>query len=436
MTTFTSEQRATMAAPHFNGADVMLAKIMNVFKSNWHRLTGHTNARRLSWFAVMLLFALDGYVLTLLFDGARNAGRMIDYVEHRVSPACAKTSEQLLKDKLDDQANTIALFADDFGKDRNAVSLEFNNNHGEIAPICVSIRDKWIAALSAAMPQLLSLANERSEQFEQSRQIERAIDRLKSSYSDALLEKVAGQSREDSILPAEASQVKGKLKTLDATLADLREKHQAAAYAMVQQPAIAAYLHYLQTLPLQAEFTKENELYAHRQFWYPVKVIAAQAAFLIPLLLAAIFWNKRAIRKQQATSILVSSHMILACALPILLRLLDVLRDLLPRQLLYFLLDKLDQWQLLFIWDYALILACIAGGLLLIFIAQRTLFSAARMRLIRLRKAQCQACGEKLLTRDQNWCEVCGASQAKPCRQCGQPRRLLAFHCSHCGTPV
>ncbi|NYE59086.1 ribosomal protein L37E [Duganella sp. 1224] len=126
--------------------------------------------------------------------------------------------------------------------------------------------------------------------------------------------------------------------------------------------------------------------------------------------------------------------MILVCAAPILLRLLDALRELLPLQLFYFLLERLTQWRMMFIWDYAVILACLAGGLLLIYIAQRTVFSAARLRLIRLRKTQCLACGEKLRATDQGWCEVCGANQAAPCRQCGQPHRLLAFHCSHCGT--
>lgn len=411
----------------------MLAKIRNLIQPKWRRLTQHT-ARRLSWFALILLFALDGYILTLLFDGALNAGLMIDHADHRVSQTCASASEQLLNEELDDQADTIASFADTFSENRDKVSHDFTNDHGEIAPLCVAIRDKWITALSAALPQLLPLAKERSDQFEERRQTERSIAQLKSSYSDALLEKIAGQSRDDSILPAEANQIKGKLKTLNNTLDELRQKQQATTYAMVRQPAVATYLQYLQTAPLKAEFAKENELFARRQFWYPVKVIAAQAAFLIPLLLLAIFWNRRAIRKQQDTSILVSSHMILVCALPILLRLLDMLLNLLPHQLLFFLLERLTEWRLIFIWNYALIFACLAGGLLLIYIAQRTLFSAARLRLIRLRKAQCQACGEKLRTRDQGWCEVCGANQAAPCRQCGQPRRLLAFHCSHCGT--
>jgi hypothetical protein len=413
----------------------MWAAITKAIKSKWQRLTRHTGTRRLSWFALLLVFALDGYVLSLLFEGTQHAGRTIAYPVHPISDNCATASQQFLaRSTPAERAVAIGWFVTAVKDNKAAVSNSFSNTYDEIPAICVQIRDKWLAAIDNAMPQLRPLAEERKALETEIDKVESEIKELKSSYSTALLEKIARQSRSDSILPADATHTKSTIDELTETLAALKQQQHNAAIAMAQNPHILAYLQYLASLPIDSEFKKEEIRYESWQFWYPLKVLGIQAVFILIPLLFAIFWNAYAIKRQQDTQILVSSHIILVCAIPMLLRLLYFVEELLPEELLYWLLRSLEQWRLGFIWYYLLIFACIAGGLLLIYIAQRTLFSTARLRLIRLRKAQCQHCGEKLRGKEQGWCEVCGASQTAPCRQCGQPRRLLAFHCSHCGT--
>lgn len=260
------------------------------------------------------------------------------------------------------------------------------------------------------------------------------IGELKQTYSTALLEKIADQKREESILPIEAGKIKTTVDEMEAKLSTLGQRQAEVHSALASHPNVLAYIAYLNTLPIDSEFAKEAEHDERLLFWYPVKVIGAQVGFMLPLLLLTIFWNAHAIKKNHETSILISAHLILICAIPIVLRLLYFVGDLLPSHLLYRILEQLQEWRLSFLWYYFAIFASVAVGLLLIYLAQRKLFTTARQRLVRLRKIQCVSCGEKLPSSEQACCEVCGARQAASCESCGQPRRLLAFHCNHCGT--
>lgn len=410
----------------------MLTAITKTIKQKWQRLTRHSGNRRLSWFALLLAFALDGYVLSLLFDGTQNAMHAVERPIHGVPRDCQFISYQFLQDESEWHFDLIATYAVAVNENKERAAQDLSNYSQRLIPLCAQMRDQWIDMVSA--PAILAFAQERKQLSEQIQKIESDILKLKATYSEALLEKIAKQKRRDSILPVEATEIKSIVDEMSATLAALRQKKSASAANIIKHPKVAAYIAYLQSLPIGSEMDKETEHHERAMFWYPIKTFGAQAAFILPLLLLAIYWNAWAIKKQQDIRIIISSHLILVTAIPVLIRLLYFIRELLPEQLLYQLFELLDQMRLSFVWYYLLIFACIGVGLLAIFLAQRTLFSPARLRAIRLRKAQCQACGEKLRSGEQTWCEVCGASQAAPCRQCGQPRRLLAHYCGHCGT--
>lgn len=237
-------------------------------------------------------------------------------------------------------------------------------------------------------------------------------------------------------MPVDAGKIKSTIEEMNTALARLRQQQDDTSTALANHPQMVGYFAYLKTLPIDSVFAREQARFEREAFWYPFKVLAAQGGFILPLLLLAISWNTRAITKQRETQIFVSAHLILVTAVPIFLRLLYLVQDLLPAELLGRILQSLRYWKLSFIWYYLAIFASVAGGLLSIWIAQRTLFTASRQRRIRLRKAQCRNCGEKLRSTEQAWCEICGAGQCAPCGHCGQPRRLLAFHCNHCGTPL
>lgn len=411
----------------------MFSKFAQAIKSRWSRLTTYSGAKRLSWFALILVFALDGFVLSLMFDGLTDAQNLVNYPQSRVSADCTSLSFNLLRSNSAEQIATLSSAAEQVSRDTSQGHDVHAIDQG-LLPICGQVREKMLATIGTA--PIFRLAEQRQQIDEQITKVKEDSRELKQNYSTALLEKIADQKREESLLAVEASKMKGAVDDLASRQSMLERRRFEVSSEIASHPNVLAYFAYLKTLPIDNEFEKEADRYERQVFWYPLKVVAAQIGFMVPLLLLTIFWNARAIKKNQDTGILISSHLILVCTLPILLRLLYFIGDLLPQELLYQLLYVLQQSKLSFLWYYLAIAASVAGGLFLIYLAQRSLFTATRQRLTRLRKMQCRSCGEKLRASDQACCEMCGSSQSTPCESCGQPRRLLAFHCNHCGIPT
>jgi len=410
----------------------MPSAIVTFFRNQWQRLTLAHPSHRLSWFAVILAFVIDAYVLSLLFDGANRTARLIDQPHPTMPEHCVNLSVAYMQADADEAISGIEWFAGRVAANRQNAIDEFNYFKSGRHPICDDIRDKLLATVDE--PTLSKLFDTRRVQSEEIERMKDDIRTLKSTYSDALLEKMANQRRSDSILPVEAGKIKSTLDDMNAALNTIQKDRHETWNAIKNHPRIAAYSAYLNTLTVADAYKEDQARYERALLWYPLTVLAAQAGFLLPLLSLAIFWNRRALDRQHNTGILISSHLILVGGILIAFRLLQFIRELLPHELLQWLLYTLEQWHIGFVWYYAMIFASIAGGMALIFIAQRTLFTATRQRLARLRKALCRNCGGKLLSPEQACCEICGAGQSAPCGHCGRPRRILAFHCRHCGT--
>lgn len=404
-----------------------------LLKKQWGRLSTYSGSRRLSMFSLILLFGLDMYVLGLLFSGMQGAASTIEYPELAISQGCQTMTEDFLKLDASGKADSLeryVAFKENLEYDWIS-SSDFAET--EKLAVCGLVRDKLHSfANNTALGSLYSDFDKRRNRIYS---IQSEIDELKSSYDSALLEKVAGQKREDSILPAEASNIKSAI-ARKTTESELLEKKQAdIRKAIENHPLIQDYVAFVNAQPYAAEFAKARAEYNHLSFWYPIKTLLAELFFLLPLLLLAIVWSLRAMKVQSHTQTLISSHLILVCAIPIFARMVDLVYDLLPHRLLENLIASLEELNLGFLWIYIAIFGGIGAAVLVIVIAQRTIFSPARQRSARLRKSLCRECGEKLHSADQACCEFCGTNQMGRCEHCAKPYRLLAFHCEHCGSP-
>lgn len=404
---------------------------LNALKTSWQRLSTYSGARRLSWFSMILLLALDGFVLGMLFNGMSEATRSVDIPLEPVSRGCASMTEDYLKSDAKARVASLRPYVMVSAEEQNGNVYGSGFEEHERLDVCERVRDKLKAY--ARIPALHDLFEQYNTEEQNIAKINEEIATLKSSYGDALLEKIARQKREDSILPADAAKVKSTLEHKDAELKAAEEALQNTQNALETHLQVNDYTNFVTGLPFANDFSKARAEYARLSFWYPVKILAVEVLFLLPLLVLAIGWNNRALKRGKDTSILISSHLILVCAVPIFVRLVYFVYELLPHSLLARLISALEELNLGFVWSYVAIAAAIAGGITLIFIAQKTYFSPERQRVLRLRKQQCRECGEKLTGADQSHCEFCGTAQLENCASCGTAHRALAFHCPHCG---
>ena len=406
-----------------------MQKISNgLIKKQWVRLTNYSGKQRLSWFSIILLFGLDIYVLGMLFQGMTDASALIASPQLAISVECDNMTADFLRLDAGKRATSLKKYV--LAKSADELAQGDYNNI-KLLPVCTQLHEKLLSYVGNE--ELKNIFNELEETEGKISTAQEDIEKLKSSYDSALLEKIAGQKRTNSILPAEAGKIKGEVAAKNALLISLREQKNRIQKQLETHPLIGKYADFVTTLPFAAAFAKEHAEYEHLAYWYPIKVLAVEVSFLLPILLLAIIWNSRALKSQSNAQILITSHLILVCMFPIFCRIVYFFYDLLPHQFLANLIAWLDQLNLGFIWRYIAIAGGILACMLVIFIAQKTVFSTARMRATRLRKLLCRECGEKLHAVDQSCCESCGTSQTEDCRQCGKSNRMLANFCRHCG---
>lgn len=397
-------------------------------KKHWLRLSTYSGSRRLSLFSLLLLISLDIFVLGLLLRGMQEATITINYPALKVSESCRVMTEGFLRLNAEEKADSIRRYVlpgGNYGYDYSGRTSQ------QVIPLCDKVAERL--SFYRNNPSLSKLLLDLDAKNDALLDVRSEIQELKHSYDSALLEKVAGQKREDSILPAEATKIKGVIETKTAEAAELERGLGDIRNRIENHQLILEYVDFIKELPYETDFSKAQAEYDQLSFWYPVKVLAVEVLFLLPLLLMAIIWNRRAMSVQNHSQLLISSHLILICVAPIFIRIVYFVYELLPHRILANVLATLEELNLGFVWYYASIIGGMCGGLLVIFIAQRTFFSAPRQRSLRLRKTSCRSCGENLRSADQEWCEFCGTSQLGECGQCGKPHRLLAYHCHHCG---
>jgi len=168
-------------------------------------------------------------------------------------------------------------------------------------------------------------------------------------------------------------------------------------------------------------------------FWYPVKKLAMQMLFLLPLLAVFYAWNCVSIKNNRGLQVLVSAHLVGISFIPILCKTLETVYDIIPKKLLKRLIDLLESLKLVAIWHYLVMALAVAAALFLIYIFQKKLFSREKLIERRITKNECQQCGKHLPVGAQA-CPFCGFAQFKSCRNCNKMMHVHGKYCQLCGT--
>jgi hypothetical protein len=157
--------------------------------------------------------------------------------------------------------------------------------------------------------------------------------------------------------------------------------------------------------------------------------------FLGPLLAAFIAWNVRSARRGPGVQTLVSSHLVVVAFVPVFLKVLEAVYEVIPKRLLAAAMALLVRLNLVAMWHYLVIATAVAAALLAIYVAQRKLFSRERVLERRIAKGLCQDCGRHLPA-GARACPFCGFAQFGRCPACGGSAHVRASHCRECGAAL
>ncbi len=371
--------------------------------------------------ALIVLLFLDLFVLFSIFDGlAGHTKQLIDPSEY--FPAHCR--DMLIRGDWNDsvQIDKLAVIA---ATHRNRTTRQLRIND-EIHPLCARV-DRLLRSIKSTPDLARDLARLRQLSIE-IKQVARGRDVVGSAYDTGLLEDIAERPS-----GPDAGAIKMTITEDMQHLNELTILHRSLEAAIRDAPLIVELIEQIGS-QTEAERAVLIDDLRTANFWFPVRRLGMEMLFLAPLVFLFLFWNVRSIDRNRSFQALVSSHLLVVVFIPVLIKIGELLHDIIPRRLLERLIEMLEALHLVAIWYYLLIGGAIVLALGLIYLFQKRLFSPERLLLRRISRAECQECGLRLPP-DVSACPRCGFNQRSICHHCGEPTLVRAPHCIHCGEP-
>jgi hypothetical protein len=255
--------------------------------------------------------------------------------------------------------------------------------------------------------------------------------RIRQQYDSTLLEKMAGQPRQQSINTLSAEQAKQKTDANNAEISQLNQEITELKKNLLAQPQALALLKQLQN---QNAFASIEASYRHAAFWYPSIQLGFQALFLLPLIFVSQAIHRFALRKNYGLVALISWHILIISIIPTFLKLFEFLQ-----------IGVFFQWiattiaqifgGLLFLVSYIQILLIPLAGFALIKLIQRLSKSGGNPQVQaanRIFQSRCLRCAKKIHPQDIH-CSHCGYQQYDQCPSCHDITHRHMPYCTHCG---
>ena len=358
---------------------------------------------------------------------SQNAGKDYDIVSQsisRINPSISeyRTTYNRIEPPVPTNSSDPSSIRDSY--QRNQI-----NHIGQLSPQCLDYAIVQDALRTPANQKaVISIATK----LQKISGLEQANRNIRDQYDSTLLEKVAGQPRNQSINTISAEQAKQKTDANTATINQIKQDITESKKTLLAQPVAQTLLAYLND---PAKFETIAAQYRHDSFWFPSIQLAFQALFLLPLILISYAIHQFALRKNYGLVALITWHLLIIATIPALLKLFEFLQ-----------VGVLFQWiatvigsifgNLLFLVSYSQIILIPLVGFGLIKLIQRLSKRRAKAQTDatnRIAQSRCLRCATKIGPNDA-YCAHCGYQQNEECPSCHVMTHRQMPHCTHCGS--
>lgn len=419
---------------------------LGVLRSGLMRL----NHRPIGKAVLAVILFLDLFVLASIFDGLSEHTRQLVAPYEYIPQHCRDIvidEDWNVESRFKRTAKIISGFTGSYRYiDRNDRANKNDDIHAVCQPIYTLLQA--IEVNKALADGLSDYLNDRAQAGE----VKSEIERTRSAYDTSLLETIALNTEEAKAEAANAEELdaekstqylKKEISTLTLKLNRLTQVTTDRKLQITKHPLMMTFFDHIDGI-------KENDrelLLAdlrNSNFWFPVKRLAMELLFLMPLILIFYFWNSRSLRTQQPYQILVSSHLLIVAFIPVIFKVLELVYDIMPKKFLKAVFSFLESFNLVAIWHYLMMGLSIALALGLIYILQQKIFSQEKLMQKRISKGLCQSCGVQLPIGSNSSgdssngcsnkaCTACGFKQYKVCHHCNNNTYVYGQHCKECG---
>ncbi len=400
------------------------------------RKSSTLNQQSLNGFSLVVLVLVDIFILVNVFFGLNDISNW--YLSpNEAYPCYQQWNTYRNDDRPGKNYETISRWIDQppgatFGEAKPTTRAAYQEREvghlGQVSPACFDFAGQVDTIRTSDNQKVVEIINEKLRQISQ---LEGTNQQIRQQYDSTLLEKVAGQPRQQSINRVDAAEAKQQLDANNAKINQLKQEIASAKQQLLAQPEIVKLLAKLQD---PSAFAPIESGYNQAKFWYPSIQLFFQALFLVPLILVSYTLHRLALRKDYGLIALLSWHLFVISLIPALLKIFEFLQ-----------IGALFQWLfdtiyalfggLLFLVSYLQIALIPLAGFLLIRLIQRISKSGVNPRVQatnRIMQSRCLRCGKKIRPDDAH-CPHCGYRQYGECPSCQAMTHRHMPHCTQCG---
>ncbi|MBD2337610.1 hypothetical protein H6G64_11510 [Calothrix sp. FACHB-156] len=296
---------------------------------------------------------------------------------------------------------------------------------GQVSTTCLQYANAKDKVKNAENQQNIKTIDEKQANIGRLEQRNRTI---RSQYDSTLLEKIAGQPREQSINQVGAEKAKQTLEQNNRQISTLKNEISTLKDGLLSKPESTNLLTFLKD---ENKFSEVEKGYKQASFWYPSIQLGFQSLFLIPLILIAFSVHNFAQNRRYGLVALISWHLLVIFFIPLILKIFEFLQVGVLFQFLFDIISAIFGGLLFLIsYVYILLIPLIGFGVIKFF--QQVVFNAKLQAANRVQKSRCVKCAKKIRHQDSH-CPHCGYYQYIECQNCHNLTYKHLPYCKHCG---
>ena len=392
-----------------------------------NRLLNINDKEPLSKMSLIVIIALDIFVMCMIFAGVRDHTDQLTSPNEYMPTECREAfvkNTWIGERKIDNLQKTVLSYGDNYRY--RARDILDNSEIEKSHPAC----KKFLSSIQKVRKnkEILEVFRKRQSIQKEIKQITKEFNKFKDVYDTSLLENISNENVSNGI-PA----ISKKSKIKSDEINELNQRLTQINKIISTNRSVGDFSNVLNEL-LKGRDNIITDIKKF-DFWYPIKELSWQFIFLVPLFLIFYFWNSRSIKNKNSLQILISSHLLVVAFVPILFRILELINDILPHRLFKKVVDLLTSLKIIALWHYIIIILSVFVAILAIYFIQKKIFSKENIEIKRLMKGACYKCGKKLPP-NIHACPFCGTQQKNTCPKCKIDTYKSGKYCINCGTPI
>ncbi|MEH1871652.1 hypothetical protein [Nostoc sp.] len=401
-----------------------IRRILNQFFRNSRTI----NNEPLNKVSLIVIILIDIFILINVFSGLDDISRW-HISATQAYPCYSEWQNYRTKTTQDKDYEIVKLSLRD--KPNNQLSFQRNYQQaeaghlGNVSKTCLQYADYKDKINNPDKQQIIKTIDQKQAKISTLEQANRSI---KAQYDSTLLEKIAGQGREQSINQVSAEKAKQTLEQNNRQISTLKQENSTLTNELLTKPESINFIAFLKD---NNQFQEVDKGYQQASFWYPSIQLAFEFFFLLPLIFIALLVHKFAQRRGFGLISLISWHLLVIFFIPLIVKIFEFLQ---VGAIFKFLFDIISVLfgGLVFLINYVYILLIPIIGFGIIQFFQKVVFNVKVQTASRVQKSQCVNCSKKIRQLD-TYCPHCGYSQDIECQNCHNFTYKYLPYCKHCG---